>query len=134
MIKRIASWLNRPSAYENGKLRYLIARDPIPTLLELKGIPFDFVRRVLSIICKSFDIPGSQMYCLRLEDNLADIYRTFVEGSLFGISDDMEYERLYFGLEEMLGDFEPKDLSPDINVTVQRVIEFAFQKYTSHPT
>ena len=74
------------------------------------------------------------MYCLRLEDNLADIYRTFVEGSLFGISDDMEYERLYFGLEEMLGDFEPKDLSPDINVTVQRVIEFAFQKYTSHPT
>ena len=134
MIKRIASWLNRPSAYENGKLRYLIARDPIPTLLELKGIPFDFVRRVLSIICESFDIPGSQMYCLRLEDNLADIYRTFVEGSLFGISDDMEYERLYFGLEEMLGDFEPKDLSPDINVTVQRVIEFAFQKYTSHPT
>jgi hypothetical protein len=128
MIKRICSWLNR-SPYEKGKVKFLLARDSLPSLLEVEGVPFDFVKRILTIICASFGVPESQMYCLRLEDNLADIYKTFVEASLLGMSDNLEYERLYLELEDMIGKFNPKDLSPDINITVLMVIKFAFRKH-----
>ena len=114
------------SAYEDGKVKLLLGRESDPDALALPDVPAEMVDAVLTIICHSFDIPECQKYCLRLDDNLGDIYRACVRIS--GI-DNFEYERLILALEEeWVGKFDWEELAKDIDVTVGEVIAFVARK------
>ncbi len=126
---RMFNWLYRwwtYSAYDaNGKLKMLTERAPDPTAFNCVDAFGDDIQRTLAMICDSFDIDLTQQFCLRPKDNLADIYRAMTK---YRIGDDMEYERLLMALTNLVGEFDTAELTNDINVTVQEVIEFVSRK------
>ena len=92
--------LVRSSAWDSGRrLKYLLDREPDPSACAVSGIPPESTERALRLFCDAFDIPEEQMFCLRPPDVIQDIYRAMVPG----VCDDMEYERLMIGLEEVIG-------------------------------
>lgn len=124
-VRLMLSWLWRwltYSAYDRqGMLRILLNRQPDPDAFRTVQASSAEVQRVLTIICEAFDIDLVQQFCLRPEDNLADIYRAMTK---YRMGDDLEYERLLMALAELVGEFRPEELCHDINVTVREVIEF----------
>ena len=94
----------------------------------IEGVPEELVEEAFAMICESFDISDPQKWCMRLEDNLGDYYRT---KNPWGIADDMEYDRLRWAMEARIGEFEWEELSSDINVTIEEIIKFMADRETA---
>lgn len=103
----------------------LTDRAPAPTAFNGVDASEEDIQRTLAMICDSFDIDLTQQFCLRPEDNLADIYRAMTK---YRMCDDMEYERLLMALTDLVGEFDTAELTNDINLTVQEVIEFVSRR------
>ena len=61
-----------------GDVKYLLGRASDPGLCVVPGVPAAVRDEALRIFCEDFDIPQRQMYCLRPDDELMAIYRSFV--------------------------------------------------------
>jgi hypothetical protein len=125
MFKRLYQWWTYSAYDAHGKLKMLAERASDLTAFNSVNASEDDVKRTLAMICDSFDIDLSEQFCLRPEDNLADIYHAMTK---YRIGDDMEYERLIMALTDCIGEFDTADLTNDINVTVQEVIEFVSRR------
>src|SRR5687768_13823761 len=89
------------SGYDRrGNAKYLLGRAVDPTQCDVEDVPPHIRDEALGLLCDSFDIPERQMHCLRRDDELMAIYRSFV-GPRFW--DDMEFERLGLSLDELPG-------------------------------
>jgi|GEM_PF-1156636 hypothetical protein len=131
MLKSFYRWLTY-SAYDlRGNLRVLTERTNDPSAFNHLSASEGDIRRALGIICESFFIKQNQQFCLRPEDNLADIYNAITK---YQISDDMEYERLILALTECIGEFDMDDLTKDNNLTVQKVIELVSRRLAEKNT
>lgn len=109
------------SGYEGGYAKYLIGREPDKEVCQINGMRQEDVDAVLRVICESFDIVEEQRFCLRPEDNLGDIYRSF-HGPL-DCCDDFEFERLWWELERLSGRILTQQECESIH-RVRDVIEF----------
>jgi hypothetical protein len=127
MFSRLYQWWTYSAFNPNGKLRLLAERAVDPDAFISVDASQADIRRTLAIICDSFDIDSTQQFCLRPEDNLGDIYNAMTK---YQIGDDMEYERLLMALTDVVGEFDTSELTNDINVTVQEVIEFVSRRLT----
>jgi hypothetical protein len=83
-----------------GNAKYLLGRAADPTQCEVEGVPSEVRDEALNLLCESFDIPERQMYCLRPDDELMAIYRSFVGPRSW---DDLEFERLWLELDDLPG-------------------------------
>src|SRR5205814_1808691 len=96
------------SGYDRrGNAKYLLGRPSDPTACDVRGVPPDIRDEALALLCNSFDIPERQMHCLRPQDQLWAIYRSFV-GPRF--CDDFQFERLGLSLDKLpAGKVDPKE-------------------------
>lgn len=60
-----------------GNATFLAGRAPDPEALRLPDISAEARDEALEFVCEAFEIPIRQMHCLRLGDNLMDMYRSF---------------------------------------------------------
>jgi hypothetical protein len=100
---RLVHWLRGIcySGYDRrGNAKYLLGRVADATQCDLEGVPPQVRDGALALLCDSFDIPERQMYCLRRDDELMAIYRSFV-GPRFW--DNLEFERLGLSLDKLPG-------------------------------
>lgn len=89
------------SGYDRrGNAKYLLGRVADATQCDLDGVLPQVRDEALTLLCDAFDIPQRQMHCLRCDDELMAIYRSFV-GPRFW--DDLEFERLGLSLDELPG-------------------------------
>jgi hypothetical protein len=125
VLKPIWQYLSYNAYDRHGKLKMLRGRTSDRHAFDALGAPASTLEAVLSGICDSFDIDESQRYQLRPTDNLGDIYRAMTKHRL---GDDMEYERLYAEMKELIGEFDCRELSQGVDVTIGKLIEFVSRK------
>lgn len=83
-----------------GNAKYLLGRASDAAECDVDGVPPAVRDEALALLCDSFDIPEHQMHCLRRDDELMAIHRSFV-GPRFW--DDMEFVRLWMALDHLPG-------------------------------
>jgi hypothetical protein len=115
----------RYSPYDSrGNARCLLGRETDPTQSDVEGVPPEVRDAALKAICKSFEIPERQMYCLRATDELMTIYRDMNGPRTF---DQLQFERLGFEIEDLVG--SQLSVSEILNIkTVADVIHAAAQR------
>lgn len=99
-LKRLISALRHTGYDKHGNVKYLLGRDADPSECLIDGVSNSVRDEALRMLCDSFDIPERQMYCLRLTDDLGNIYRSYVGPRCW---DDMEFERLRAAIEQLPG-------------------------------
>lgn len=82
MFNRLYQWWTYSAYDAHGKLKMLTERASDPTAFNSVSASEDDIKRTLAMICESFDIDLSQQFCLRPEDNLANIYRAMMKFAL----------------------------------------------------
>ena len=90
-------------AYDgHGRLKYLLGRpnDATAWANAERSLGRDNVNTALRLVCQAFEIPESQMYCLRPDDDLLEIYRSKVGPRCW---DGFEFERLALDLDQLPG-------------------------------
>ena len=81
-----------------GNATFLAGRAPDPEALHLPGISAEARDEALEFVCEAFEIPLRQMHCLRLGDDLMDIYRSFNGMRRW---DRLEFESLWSSLDAL---------------------------------
>jgi hypothetical protein len=109
-----------------GDAVFLANRPPDPEALQVAGIPAASPDQALELVCKAFEIPRRQMYCLRLSDELMDIYRSFNGMRSW---DRLEYISLAMGLDRLAGGRVPREEVQQLQ-TVEDVIRFVSSRGT----
>jgi hypothetical protein len=118
---RLIRWIRalRYSGHDSsGDAKFLIGRAVDPAQCNIEGVPPEVRDEALKLLCESFDIPQRQMYCLRADDELLAIYRSFVGPRPF---DELQFENLWLSLDELPG---PK-VSPEEMETIKTVSDVA---------
>jgi hypothetical protein len=110
------------SGYDwRGDAKYLLGRAVDPTQSDVEGVPPDIRDEALGLLCQAFDIPERQKHCLRGNDALFDIYRSFT-GPRFW--DELQYERLGMSLDKLpAGKVDPKEFFERV-LTVADLVRF----------
>lgn len=107
-----------------GNVTFLSGRDPEPDALQIPGVPAATCEQTLKLLCNAFEIPLRQMHCLRLGDELMEIYRSFNGQRKW---DRFEFESLWLALAELpAGKVESQDFHR--LRTVEDVIRFSFAR------
>lgn len=83
-----------------GNAIFLSGREPDPAALQVPGVSTAVQEEALELLCKVFEIPRHQMHCLRLSDELMEIYRSFNGARNW---DRLEYESLHLSLGTLPG-------------------------------
>ena len=103
-----------------GNATFLSGRVPDPAVLEIAGVTVAARDEALNLVCESFEIPRRQMYCLRLNDQLMELYRSFNGARNW---DRLEYESLGLALDALPGGRIPHEEFRELQ-TVEDLIRF----------
>jgi hypothetical protein len=92
---------HRHDGYDRrGDAIVLLDRTPDCSSLQIPGVSPAVVDQTLELICNSFGIPRRQMHCLRLGDELKEIYRSFNGMRTW---DRLEFESMGLAMDKLSG-------------------------------